>query len=424
MLGIMASMALLAAAPADATETRAVVESVAEAIERTYFDPEAAARIGTELRQQIRSGHFEGLGPHQLANRLSEQLRRHDRHFNVSYAPPVPTSATNGAPPSAYGHEEADRRSGYGFRQVEVLPGNIGYIDLRSFAPIDFSDPEWPARRAADAALALVGRTDALIIDLRANGGGDPGMVGYLASAFVGPERDVYNVFHARDRRQSERPPVPYPNATLQMPVYVLVGARTGSAAEAFAYTLQAAERATIVGAPSAGAANPGGELDVGNGWRIFVSDATPINVLTGGNWEGTGVIPDLPAEPGEALLRAQIAALEAALPRLPEAERPDAALTLEALRAQAAPGPADDLDAYAGTYETVTVAREDSRLVVRVGRRPPTILGPLGEGVFYSVDNPSTRFVFRDDGTGGTERLEIRWVDGHRSEYRRGAAG
>src|SRR5690606_35764709 len=96
----------------------------------------------------------------------------------------------------------------------------------------------------------------------------------------------------------------------LDQPVYVLVSGRTASAAESFGYTLQAAQRAIVVGEASAGGANPGEMASVGDGFSVFVSDGSPVNPITQTNWEGTGVIPDVTVPAGDALLKAEQMAL------------------------------------------------------------------------------------------------------------------
>ena len=100
----------------------------------------------------------------------------------------------------------------------------------------------------------------------------------------------------------SEAPAIPYATPRTQVPLYVLVDGGTGSAAESFAYTLRSAKRATIVGERSAGAANPGAMIDVGDGFAVFVSDGSPVNPITRTNWEATGVAPDVAAISAEAL--------------------------------------------------------------------------------------------------------------------------
>nr|WP_175429168.1 S41 family peptidase [Lysobacter enzymogenes] len=198
---------------------------------------------------------------------------------------------------------------------METLAGNVGYLDLRELPDLDFDDPADPARRALDAALALLAERDAVIVDLRHNGGGSPASVGYLTSAFTPRGAPIYNRFRARldgqTRSFDEAPLQWYPQPRLDVPLYVLTSARTGSAAEALAYTLQAARRATVIGEASAGAANPGGEFPLADGYRVFVSTGSPTNPITGGNWEGRGVQPDIATAAAQALDTARLRALE-----------------------------------------------------------------------------------------------------------------
>lgn len=392
---------------------RAVADGAASAIEEHYFDGARRASIAAELRTEARAGRYDGLAPEALATALTQRLAPLDRHFRVTWSPAQQAPAAAAEP--AYGHEEQDRRDGYGFRQVGLLPGNIGYLKLSRFAPIDFEQRDWSAWRAADAALTLMSRADAIVIDLRDNGGGDPSMVGYLVSAFVAPDANVYNEFHFGERRMSERPPVAS-TAGLGAPVYILVSARTGSGAESFAYTMQAARRATIVGEASAGAANPGRDIPIAPGYAVFVSAATPVNPVTGGNWEGTGVRPDVETPASDALDRARMLALEIALTRIPAAERINAQWALDALRAAAHQADTSPLDGYAGDFSGVTVLIEGGSLHYRVGRRPAIALIRLTGDVFTAPDDPRFRYTFRRNGAGPVEAIEIETESGERS--------
>ena len=383
--------AATAGATAERPAPRETVRAVAAAIRERYFDPAAGERIAAALEAEAEAGAFDALtDPRDLAATLGARLRPSDAHFNVVYRPgEAPPRAGPRREPEVGGGWDPERHGNYGFRRVEVLPGNVGYIEMTGFANIDFDDPADPARRAADAALSFVGGTDAVIFDLRDNGGGAPSMVGYLVSAFTPADADIYNVFHSREGTESEAPAVFHPSPRLDVPVYVLISARTGSAGEAFPYTLQAAGRATIVGDASGGAANPGGMVPVGGGFAVFVSDGSPRNPITGGNWEGTGVRPDVAAPWDQALDRAHGLALQRIATT---GDRPDAAWALEAL--QASPGPAD-LSAYAGAYGATTVRVEGDRLAVQRGRRPPVMLRALGEDLFTVAGDPTRRYRF-----------------------------
>jgi hypothetical protein len=265
----------------------------------------------------------------------------------------------------------------------------------------DFTAGDEAARKTADAALALVASTDAVIFDLRENGGGSPAMVGYLVGRFVAADANVYNTFKTRGEPDAdERPTVTIAEPRrLDTPLYVLISGRTGSAAESFAYTLKSAKRAVIVGERSAGAANPGGDVEVGDGLRIFVSNGTPINPITGKNWEGAGVSPDIEVPAKLALVRAQSLALTklVATPGAASASVENR-WALEALADAPAVEPGK-LAAYAGDYGAYQVATADGRLVLRQGRRPEVTLKPLDQGGLFVVEGAPLRRVRFEDG-------------------------
>jgi len=294
------AMLFAASPPAAASEpsARELADAVADTIAANYYDPSLGKRHAAALREEAAAGRFgDASDPDALASAMTDSLRRHDRHFAVRRGGADDRRAPGRGPRAARGPLPAD-----GIGRVEVLPGNIGYLELRGFADFAFGDPAAPARRAIDSALERIAGTKAVIVDLRDNGGGSPAMVGYLASAFVAPGADIFNTFRWQGGSASEAPGEWHAQPRPDVPLYILVGPGTASAAESFAYTLKHAGRATIVGQPSAGAANPGRSFDLGNGYNAFVPTGSPINPKTGGNWEGVGVQPDIVAAVPDAL--------------------------------------------------------------------------------------------------------------------------
>ena len=408
-LGLAAAL-LLAAAPTFARQAeapaapRVVVGQVAAAIRGAYFAPAKAEAIAAALETEAAEGRYDALtDPRDLETALTARLEPYDQHFNVGRPAPTPTPAaktSSGLAPVPFPVVAA--RGGQGFRAVQILPGNVGLIDMRMFADFDGADD--PARKQADAALQLISGADAVIIDLRNNGGGSPAMVGYLVSAFVGPYADVYNRFHSREGESSEAPARPYAAPRLNVPVYVLTSARTGSAAEAFAYTMQAAKRAAIIGETSGGAANPGGPVFTPSGYRVFISTGSPTNPLTGGNWEKVGVRPDVPVPAEDALDTAWKAALAGQSNAAPAAAT-EAAWVREALDAAAAPF---DASPYLGAYGNSTVRASDDGLTWKNERRPAWRLRPLSPDLFFDVDEPYRRIRFVRDEAGRVTALEV----------------
>lgn len=395
------------------------VKEVAVLVNDYYFDAQRAVTIAADLRRDADEGAFDRFAdPDDLAVELTRRLKILDAHFNVIWegeanrASSVPASAASASttrsatgsqpapremqPVAPADFEAVDRRASYGFRRVERLPGNIGYIELAYAANIDFADRDSPARRVADGALALVRGADAIILDLRQNGGGSPAMVGYLVSAFVAPGKNVYNIFHSRSGIESERPDIVYADPMLTVPLYVLTSARTASAAEAIAYTLQTCGRAKVVGERSAGAANPGMMFRTPQGFAIFVSTGSPRNPLNDRNWEGDGVRPDAETSETRALARAQVLALEGVLSGpIAGFERVDAQWALDALRASVQSYSPGRLSTYVGTYGPFAITVASGVLEAKRGRQPPLALVPLQRDVFYVSGEPSRRFAF-----------------------------
>jgi len=417
------------AAPAAAVPApRETVEAVAKAIDETFYDAAKASRIAADLRAEAARGAYDAFDdPRVLAVELTRRLKPLDAHFNVEWRAPAeaPTALSAGpgsTPPPQMARPQGDpqRRANYGFRRVEILPGNLGYIDMRMFAGFDFADDKAPARRAADAALSLVSGADAVIIDLRGNGGGSPAMVGYLSSAFTRPGADIYNTFHSREGTESEAPLKSHPMPNLDVPLYILISGRTGSAAEAFAYTMKNAGRAVVVGEASAGAANPGGTARLPGGFVVFISDGSPRSPVTGTNWEGTGVVPDVAVPSADALAAAQRLALEGSAKRLAGPMRTEAEWALAALTQAPAGGVA--LAEFTGDYSGLKVTAQGDRLRIVRGRRPSQIFVPMGGDLFRDASDPATRVRFQRDGSGKPSALEILFPDGPGPLYRRGA--
>ncbi|WP_372016619.1 S41 family peptidase [Pseudoxanthomonas sp. 10H] len=413
---LVAACLLLASLHASAATPRATVAQVADTIEREYFDPQRGRAIAEALRADAAAGRYDRhVQPLDLATALTGRLKDEDRHFNVRWS----DAAQAGRP--ARGPVEDPARSNFGIRGIEVLPGNVGYLDLRYFADFDFAQPQAPARQAIDAALALLGHVDALIIDLRDNGGGSPAMVGYLASAFVAPGADIYNTFHSRQGTETEAPATPYATPRTQLPLYVLGSGRTGSAAEAFAYTLKNARRATVVGEATAGAANPGQPFRLDGGYSVFVSTGSPVSPVTGRNWEGSGVQPDVEVPASEALARARQLALATLVERGGDAS---VRWPLEALTARPPAVPAEALAAQAGSYGMVAIDVAGDGLQLRQGRRPPQRLRPLEADLYFMEDHPTRRVRFERAPAGEVVALEVLLADGNVSRHVREPGG
>ena len=333
--------------PITAKEKAAVIESLAVAVRDRYVFADRGAELARILRQRYAKKEYDRItGSKEFADSLLAHMQAytHDKHMRVHYRhEPFPVREDRESGPNdaerARQLEEMRVRN-FGFEKVQRLAGNVGYLDLRMFA----GEPE--AQATAIAAMNFLGNTDAIIVDLRRNGGGSPAMIQTLLTYFVEPgDRLHINDFYRRAADDIEQfytaSYVPGPRLH-DKPLYVLTSNRTGSAAEEFAYDVQTHKLGTLYGAVTAGAANPGGMFRLSDHLAAFIATGRAINPVTKTNWEGVGVKPDRDVPPADALREAHVAALEKLSEKADDARRQVLKLAIEQAK-QAPSDPAED---------------------------------------------------------------------------------
>jgi len=161
-------------------------------------------------------------------------------------------------------------------------------------------------RDTVRAVMDAVADARALILDLRHNGGGRPELVALICSYLFEDDPVHLNSIYWRDRDTTETlvtdPHVEGRKFGATKPAFVLTSKSTFSAAEEFAYDLQSRKRARIVGETTGGGAHPGGGHPLPHGMLVFVSTGRAINPVTGTDWGGVGVVPDVPVPADQAL--------------------------------------------------------------------------------------------------------------------------
>ena len=415
----------------DADDRAAAVNDIADMVDERYFDADRAAEIAQGLRDALAAGEFDQYGEAEaLAGELSSRLHEFDRHFGVNYVGPEEVArrmaareaARSGGPDEGYErYIAAQRRANFGFASVEILPGNIGYIELNQFADIT------EAADTASAALDFIAHTDAVIFDLRANTGGAPSMVQYLISHFLDPREQVMiNTFISRQYDYPQQLPAlsAHPSGFRpDVPLIVLVSGRTGSAGEAFPYHLQALERATIIGETTYGAGNPGGTFMTESGYGVFISTGSARNPITMSNWEGTGVTPDIETDPDAALDVARVHLFEQMLETAEGPARRSLEWALEAARAAAEPVTLNEaqLAAYEGQYGIRRVWAENGGLNYQREDGPVLRLVALGEHRFMFEGDENYRLVFDTDGSEPAAGMMMHLADGREIANPRG---
>jgi peptidase S41-like protein len=351
---VAAALALLLAAgapaatpaePMDAATRTTVVDAAIRELNARYVFADVGAKASTMLGDNLRAHAYDDIDdPERFAGRLTADLRAvtRDLQIRVRYsAPPLPPRGADDATPSPE-QVAADIRDGearnFGVERVEHRPNNIGYIDLRAF------DDLGPAAPAITAAMTLVAHADALIVDLRNNGGGDPATVAFMSS-YLFDRRTHLNSLYWREGDRTEQfwteDWVPGPRFGQSKPVYVLTSSYTFSGAEEFSYNLKNLKRATIVGETTGGGANPGDRQRLSAHFDIFVPSGRAISPVTHTNWEGTGVAPDVRVAAAHALRTAELLASKA-LAAKPRDEAATRAFAARIAELEKSPSPTD----------------------------------------------------------------------------------
>jgi C-terminal processing protease CtpA/Prc len=283
-----------------------VLRSVISHLETEYVDMHVGRKSGAALLKMMKQGKFDKQihGP-DFARELSHALQQltGDGHLNVEYSEKA-LPADQSAADSAYSAQEMERWYGahlnFGVQKVERLEGNIGILDLRVFPPISMGGD------TISAAMQVLAHTDALIIDLRNNGGGDGDSVRLVASYLFGSERKPLTGHYDRPSNQLTQDftevYVPGDRFGPDKPVYVLISKKTFSAAEALAYDLQALKRATVIGEPSGGGAHPFEYRKIHAHFVLWSITGRSVNPITGANWQGVGVQPHIRSAADKAL--------------------------------------------------------------------------------------------------------------------------
>ena len=300
----------------DAAARERVIDGAIANLNEFYVFPETAKKMEEALRARQKRGEYDSVTDGDaFANMLTVQLQEvsHDKHLRVNFSPMrLPAGPPGAGPGAAEQNRKQMERINCGFEKVERLAGNVGYVKFNMFADPAVCGP------TATAAMNFLAHVDAIIFDLRDNGGGDPKMVAYVCS-YLFSKRTHLNDLWTRKTGATEEfwtsDDVPGKRLDTK-PAFILTSKRTFSGAEEFTYNLKNLKRATIVGETTGGGAHPVSGHRIDDHFMIGVPFARAINPISKTNWEGTGVDPDVKVAVADALATAQKLAAEKAGPK------------------------------------------------------------------------------------------------------------
>lgn len=408
--GLIAALPVMAAAAQQAGPTtqaiqldaRAVVSEVRRIIAERYVLPERRPALDAVLAEGLSSGRYAVTDPALLAERINADLARvgRDRHLNIRYDPrqaQIMQAAENQAAPDPSAMQRQIRARNHGIAELKMLPGNVRYMDHRGF---DWIGSETQA--AINTALQFLSGGDAVIIDLRRNGGGAGQAADHIISHFLEADTPLVTFHMSGDAtpntvaalRELQVPRM------VGKPLYVLISNFSASSAEAFAGYVAGHRLGEVVGEITAGAGFRNALEPIDGGFIFSVSIGRAVLASTGRDWEAVGIAPTIPTPVAAALDVAHAHALR----RLANAASGQERERLEALadalaarherRATALP-----LPAYAGSYGDRTIVLDGQRLIYQRGTGPREILVPVSGNRFVLESDPSTAVEFASSG-------------------------
>jgi len=381
-----------------------VLEATVKIVRENYAIPDMAEKMAVKLQEKMKEGGYADISTKAgLCQTLTEDLREvcQDLHLLIYYNLEAAKDIKRREETEAYDKDDPEfwwtghSEDNFGLKRVEYLAGNIGYFDLRMFSPVSLGG------EAAVASMNFLANCDALIFDLRNNGGGDPFMVQLIESYLFEGELKLLHTLHDRPKDKHQQiwtlPHVPGRRLP-DIPVYILTSKRTFSGGEDFAYTLKHHDRATIIGETTAGGGHTVDFMVIHEGFIIVLPTGYADHPVTGGNWEGSGIEPHIPVPEEEALKTAHLHVLENFIEQTGDEERKRRlAWTLERVKVKYTPLHVAKkvLSRYVGQYRDYKVELNNGVLSMKgEDPREDWKMIPLTETLFAVDEEYNARFV------------------------------
>lgn len=287
LVAVIFSFFVQANTPLSPTERAASIDGIVHILNQQYVFPETALKVSKVLLQQEQSGALADItSQEQFADKVGDLMRQYsgDGHLNLALI------AEQGGVSHRLIETEERKINNFAFEQARILPGNIGYLKLHKFWQAE------EAHKVGHAALVFLSHSDHIVIDLRDSGGGSPELVQYLISHFVPEGTLLWDLLDRNGKSTEQIRSLAVPDSELlkTKPLYILQSKELVSAGEFFSYTLQQLGRAVVIGETSAGLAHYTGAAQVNDWLFVRIPMYRPINPVTGTNFEGVGVEPNI----------------------------------------------------------------------------------------------------------------------------------
>lgn len=404
------------------------ISALSKLLIENYIFLDSAKKVEELLQRNLKNNVYDNIDdPRKFAETITSDMRSitRDKHLGLMFAPGMAEDLKTGGraednPAIRKKYEEEMKNINYQFKKLEILPGNVGYLELTGF-----TDPSI-AKETGAAAMFFLANSNAVIFDLRENGGGDPNMVQFLCSYLFDKKVHLNDLYYRKEDKTTEYWTLEdVPGKKLaSMDIYVLTSNYTFSGAEEFTYNLKNLKRATIIGETTGGGANPGEEMRVSDYFVAFVPTGRAINPITKNNWEGTGITPDIACKKEDAL---NVARLEIYKKLINNISNPDEKRKvewhMEGLQARLNPASvsSSDLQKYAGDYGPRKIYFENGELIYeRPGVLAKTKLIPLSADYFMLESRDNFRIKFNTNESGNVISLTGMYMDGFNEENKK----
>lgn len=407
---------------------KSMVDSLGNQLVRFYVSKDAAQKMNAFIHKRYDEGVYNRIDdPYVLAGMLTSDINavQRDEHFHVEYNPALAAEVSGNIEdvPRMVAQKLAQEKArNYGFKRVEILNGNIGYLEVSGFSRLNKY-----SKAAADAAFRFLSGGRALIIDLRYGVGGSPDMVNYIAGKFFKSKTHIADIYI-----RSENSTLPYwtsPDTSFaafhKMPVYILTSYKTFSAAEGLAFALQKLKRATLVGEQTRGGAHTVTYKPIGAGFVCDIPFGNVMDPYTKGNWEGSGVAPDILSTAPAALETAQNEIFKSTLGATTDRDE-DAALRWQQriMYSIHHPALADTLvlRALTGVYGANTITYNGGTLYFQKAGMARFAMIAMGDNYYRPLGNDSFIIGFGPKARLGGDDLVVYYDDGRTEGCRKKA--